>query len=302
MLPPSGEQVVLEHGDLRAIVTEVGSTLRSFRVGERPVLWEFGEDEIASGGRGQVLAPWPNRLEDGQYRFDDAEGRAALDEPERHNAIHGLVRWLPFAIERDSGAAARLRCVVHPQPAYPFRLALSLGYELSDDGLVVTCRADNTGERTAPFGLGFHPYVDCGPDGVDGARLELEAEAHVRSSDRGLPVALEPAAGAGFAFADRSLAGVVLDDCLTGLALDGGRRWRATVRTDRGATTVWGDAAFAYLMAYTGDSLPAAERRRAVALEPMTCPPNALRTGEALVSIPPGATWSATWGITPALA
>jgi aldose 1-epimerase len=66
------------------------------------------------------------------------------------------------------------------------------------------------------------------------------------------------------------------------------------------AVRVWADPAFKYLMVYTGDTLQPAERRRAaIAIEPMTCPPNALRTGVDLIELEPGGTWRGTWGISP---
>src|SRR5580658_8234301 len=86
---PTGDQWVIAHGKQEAIVTEVGATLRSYRLGDWAVLDGFGAGDWAQGGRGQVLAPWPNRLGDGRYEFAGRTSQAALDEPERGNAIHG---------------------------------------------------------------------------------------------------------------------------------------------------------------------------------------------------------------------
>ena len=80
------------------------------------------------------------------------EGRAALDEPERRNAIHGLARWLPWqqVSKTEGGEAVTLGCVVHPQPAYPWRLGFQVAYELAADGLTITATATNRSERTGP--------------------------------------------------------------------------------------------------------------------------------------------------------
>ena len=51
-------------------------------------------------------------------------------------------------------------------------------------------------------------------------------------------------------------------------------------------------------MVYTADQVTRPERRRtAVAIEPMTCPPDALRTGVDLIELRPGASWRGTWGL-----
>ena len=60
--------------------------------------------------------------------------------------------------------------------------------------------------------------------------------------------------------------------------------------------TLWADESYSYLMLFTGDPLPDVNRR-SLAVEPMTCPPNAFRSGEALVSLEPGASFTSTWGI-----
>jgi len=298
VLPPSGEQIALARGDLSAVITEVGATLRSLESRGEPVIWPFAEDEIASDGRGQVLAPWPNRLEDGSYRFGGTVGAAALDEPERSNAIHGLVRWMPWSLEEHSAHRAVLSCVVHPQPAYPFRVRFELDYSLGDRGLEVTCGATNTGSGPAPFGLGFDPYLLGGSGGIDQTEITLVAERRLLLDERGLPIGEEPVTGAAFDLSGRALSGLRLDDCYTGLQVEADGRWHARVELPGRHSELWADAAFAYAMCFTGDSLSAPlNRRRAVAIEPMTCPPNALRTGTGLIELQPEEQWQASWGI-----
>ncbi len=78
--PPSGEPHRISRGDHVAVVTEVGATVRSYHVGDRPVLDGFPADQRPDGGRGQVLAPWPNRVRDGRYRFDGQDLQLGLPE------------------------------------------------------------------------------------------------------------------------------------------------------------------------------------------------------------------------------
>jgi aldose 1-epimerase len=62
---------------------------------------------MSSSGRGQVLIPWPNRLQDGSYEFNGRRYQLPLNEPEHHNAIHGLVRWSTWtATEREVHGAS----------------------------------------------------------------------------------------------------------------------------------------------------------------------------------------------------
>ena len=160
--PPSGEQYAIGYGHQQVIVTEVGASLRSYTVGDDAIIDGYEESEMCSGGRGQVLAPWPNRLGDGRYVFDEVQAQAALDEPERHNAIHGLVRWMQWRLESRAQNIVTLGCTLHPQPGYPWELALTVEYRLNRDGLTVRTTATNAGSQAAPFGIGFHPYLSVG--------------------------------------------------------------------------------------------------------------------------------------------
>ncbi len=293
------------HGRQRLVVTEVGAAVRSYEVDGTPLFWGFDEDEMSTGGRGQVLAPWPNRIDAGRYEFDGVTAHAALDEPDRNNAIHGLVRWRPFRLVEAAPASVRLDLVLHPEPGYPFDLGFQVDYELVDDGLIVRSEATNFGDRPAPFGLGFHDYLHAGAVGVDGVEVDLGASRRLQLDERLLPVGEEDVVGTAYA----SVAGVDgparvgdlrLDDCFTGLRRNAGGDWHATVRRGRGALdeiVIWADQAFNWLMVFTGDSLPEQHRRVALAIEPMTCPPNAFNTGEGVIELKPGERFSAAWGI-----
>ena len=300
---PSGRQFVIGHGRAQAVVTEVGATLRAYEVDGRAVVDGFGPDELCTAGRGQVLAPWPNRLGDGRYTFGDRSARAAWDEPERANAIHGLVRWLAWELRSQAQNVVTLGCVVHPQPGYPWWLDLEVEYRLGRSGLVVSTRAANLDQQPAPFGIGFHPYLTVGTEHVDEARLSVGAARALRTDDRGLPVGEAHVGGTEMDFrVGRPIGPTQLDTAFTGIARDAQGIGRAELRhpdEDR-AVTLWMDGAFRYLMIYTGDTLDPARRRRSVALEPMTCPPDALRSGTDLVTLAPGADWHGRWGLTPA--
>ena len=217
-LPPSGEQHELRLGRHCAVATEVGATLRSYTVDDVHVLDGFAIGDRSTAGRGQVLAPWPNRLDAGRYSFEGREGRAALDEPAMRNAIHGLVRWLPWRAVSRTESAVTLACVLHPQPGYPWRLDLSVEYRLGRDGLTVTASATNVSDVPAPFGIGFHPL----PDGRNacGRRLAADGPARRRlvTDERGLPTSDQAVTGTEFDFTvRRPIASTRLDTAYTEL-------------------------------------------------------------------------------------
>jgi len=290
---PSGEQFELSSGDQHAVVTEVGAGLRTYSAGGRELLDGYPAEALASSGRGQLLLPWPNRIRDGLYRLDGREHRLPLNEPERGNAIHGLVRWSSWAVAERTADRVVLDHVLHPQPGYPFTLELRVEYSLDADGLTVRTTATNAGGESCPYGAGAHPYLAL--ESVDEARLRLPARTVYDSDERGIPVSSSPVDGELDFRTPRPVGGVQLDHCFTDLERD--EDGRARVELDR--TTLWVDESYPYLMVFTGDALPEEERRRSIAVEPMTCAPNAFASGDGLVVLDPGETHAAAWGITP---
>ncbi|NJN39668.1 MAG: aldose 1-epimerase family protein [Gammaproteobacteria bacterium] len=274
----------------------------SYSVDDVDVIDGFGACEWAPGGRGQVLAPWPNRLDGGKYRFEGRDAQAALNEPALQNAIHGLVRWLPWKTASKSVDGVELACVLHPQPGYPWQLGLQVGYRLDGKGITVSMRARNESDVPAPLGIGFHPYLTVGR-AIDDAVLQIPATRCLVSDERGLPVASMPVAGSDRDFTrPRRIGSVHLDTGYTEFVRDADGLARAVLAAPDGSRRVglWVDASFRCLTVYTGDTLSDTSRRRcAVAIEPMTCPPNALRTGSDLLRIPPGAIVEGRWGLVP---
>ena len=302
MFSPSGEQIEITHGDQRAVVVEVGGGLRTYSAAGRELLDGYAADQQCPSGRGQVLIPWPNRLEDGSYEFDGRRHQASLDELEAQNAIHGLVRWAGWRIGEREQSRVVLEHDLHPQPGYPFRLSLTIEYALTDEGLSVSTTATNAGPDPCPYGCGFHPYLTLGTPKVDSIVLTAPARTVLSANERGLPTGRSAVAGTEHDFTEpRTIGATRLDNCFTDLEREGGiARVELRAPDDGAGLTLWLDDAYGYVMLFTGDPLPDVDRR-SIAVEPMTCPPNAFRTGEALIRLEPGSSFTSTWGITPTL-
>ncbi len=303
MLSPSGDQYEISAGGYRAVVTEGGAALRVLAHAGRPLVDGFGEDEMAPGGRGQLLMPWPNRIRDGAYSFGGRDLQLALTEPKLHNASHGLARWATWSLEEHAGASVSLVLRVLAQTGYPWTLDLHVLYDLSADGLTVTQTATNMSPEPAPYASGAHPYLRVGDGLVD--RLELTLPAGTRSlvDDRMLPTGLEDVEGTPYDFrVARPVRGTVLDAAFTDLTRDE-RGVATTVLRDPASgegVALWVDAHHRWLQAFTGDPAPV-RPRQSVAVEPMTARADAFRTGEDLVTLAPagepGDELSVSWGV-----
>jgi aldose 1-epimerase len=296
-LAPSGRQFEIRHGPRRAVATELGAALRCYEVAGRAVLDGFAHDAPVTGSRGMPLLPWPNRIEDGRYVFGGEEHQLPINDPADGHAIHGLTRWVPWTAIEQTASRVELGTTLFPQPGYPFTLALSVAYGLTDGGLLVETTATNRGARTLPYGAGFHPYLSVAGGRVDDARVAVPASAYRPFGARWLPCEERDVTGTPFDLRDGPRVGdLELIACYSGLTRDADGR--ARVRVDD--TTLWMDETLGFVLLFSGDTLPVpAERRRSLAVEPMTCPPNAFRSGVGVIVLEPGESTTIRWGLTP---
>jgi aldose 1-epimerase len=301
MTAPSGEQIEIAHADQRAVVVEVGGGLRAYSAGGRDILDGYGADEMSTSGRGQVLIPWPNRVLDGNYEFEGRRHQLPIDDVEEQDAIHGLVRWAAWSIGEREPNRVVVEHWLHPRPGYPFSLALAIEYLLSAKGLRVEATATNLGRDSCPYGSGAHPYLTVGTPTVDSVVLRAPGRTVLRSDERGIPSGAESVDGTDHDFRHpREIGTTRLDHAFTDLERDDEGLARVELRNsgEQRGLTLWVDESYRYLMLFTGDPLPDVDRR-SLAVEPMTCPPDAFRSGQDLIRLEPGQSFTSAWGISP---
>jgi aldose 1-epimerase len=287
---PSGTSWTISAGPYEATVVSVGGGLRELTYDGQPLVLGYGPDEQARAALGQLLIPWPNRIADGRYSFDGAEQQLALTEPDRHNASHGLVRWAEWSRQGDEPDRAVLTHRLHGQPGYPHQLDLTATYTLDPDrGLTVEVGAVNVGAGRAPYGFGAHPYLTVGRP-VDECELSFTAGRRLETDpDRLLPTGLTGVAGTEFDFSTpRRIGELEINSAFTGL----GDTWAVRLSAGERAVTLRSDAAWVQL--FTAEALD----RAGLAVEPMSCPPNAFASGTDLIVLDPGGTHHTTFTIT----
>jgi len=77
---------------------------------------------------------------------------------------------------------------------------------------------------------------------------------------------------------------------------DEGLAWVRLTGTDGRRAELWVDETYPIIEIFTADTLAPERRRRGLGAEPMSCPPNAFRTGELVRNLRPGESVTASWG------
>ncbi|WP_420175487.1 aldose 1-epimerase family protein [Luteococcus sp. OSA5] len=294
MTAPTGAQYTLTLDDQEAVVTELGATLRSYRVQGRNLVSSFEETHSPLGCQGQHMMPWPNRIRDGRWVHDGVQLQLPLSEPERNNAIHGLVCWVPWTTVAVDETSITQRYLLHPQPGWPGVVELQLTHALGSEGLRVEVQATNVGEVGVPFGYGAHPYLVAPGQALGECTLQVPFEQLLSVDARLLPVELLDVEGS---VADlrtaRLLAGIGLDTAFTRAQRHDGR-WQVVLSGAEHRTVLWGDEKLPWLQLYTPGG------GRTIAVEPMSCGPDAFNPGPThadLVQLAPGEQFRCSWGL-----
>lgn len=303
--PASGDQYELTSGGARAVVSSVGASLRELRVDGRDLVVGFAADEVRPMHRGAALAPWVNRVVGGAYEFGGVRRQLALSEPARGHAIHGLVSWQQFEPREHGRDRLVLAAVVQPSAGYPWRVEVEVAFALDADGLTQTVTGRNLGGADAPWGCGAHPYLVAGAGRVDDWSLHLGAERVLLVDDAMVPVRLaasDAVAPAGLG-GDRPvrIGAARIDHAFTALRRDPAGSAAVEVLDGGGAgVRLVLDAACGWVQVYTADRPGGAAdpaHRGGLAVEPMTCAPDAFNSGEGLVVLAPGEAAAASWRI-----
>lgn len=308
MAPASGRQHTLQHGPYRATIASVGASLRSLTHEGRDLVVPFDADEVRPAYRGAILAPWPNRVVNGQYTFGGTTHQLPLTEPDRGHALHGLAGWLDFHALAAESDRITLAALIEPQSGYPWRLHITTTYTLGSDGLTQTVHAENLSPTPAPFGTGPHPYLVAGPGLVDDWTLDLPAAAVLTvTPDRLAPTTLGPVDTTFDFRTPRQIGATAIDHAFTELARDahGLTTVRVTDSKGSGVAITW-DEQCPWVQIHTADlpdGIAQPGHRTGLAIEPMTCAPDAYNTQHYsfdtnLIILQPGQATEASWHIT----
>jgi len=304
---PTGHAFVLERGDVRAEIGSVAAVVRSLTVRGADLTLPIPDDRAPAMCNGIILSPWPNRVRAGRWVLDGEPQQLDITEPARGGALHGLLQFADYEVTEQTPDAVTLAATIYPQHGWPFLLETWVRYELESDGLTVTHGARNLSTARAPYATGSHPYLKVGDAPIAELQLTVPASTYFAVDERLDPTAEVDVVGTPYdvrtphrvgdlAF-DTAFGGVKHADVANGR---GDVAWLTA--PDGSRTTLWQSTDWGYVQVFTTHVMPALDGPPdavidAIAIEPMTAPPDALNSGQGLIWIEPGGTWEGSWGL-----
>ena len=264
-----GKTIHLQAGHYEAKIVTVGAGLAELMHRGRHIVIPHKPEEMPQAHLGKMLVPWPNRVADGSYQHNGKTFLLAVNDPISHTAIHGLLAWRDWQINQQSASEVSLMIFLPPSYGYPFALVSEVIYRLGADcGLHVFIRTQNVGDEIAPYGAGAHPYLTCNLHPIDGCELTLPAS--------------EETCGERDFTTPRLIAQTTIDHTFRTLPPDA--EWEVRITSQSQNMSTFLRSHQPWLQIYTGEKLA----RRGLAVEPMTCPPDAFNSGISLIHLAPG--------------
>ncbi|MCR2794125.1 aldose 1-epimerase family protein [Microbacterium sp. zg.Y625] len=293
---PTGRRFTVQHGTTTAEISQVGGALRAFTVDGVDYVPRYPDHSPTPAAAGIVLVPWPNRVRDGAWTHEGVTRQLAITEPKTGNASHGLLRFVGYQPAVYSEHTVTLSADVYPQTGYPFYLATEVTYAVTDGALAVTHRILNLGDVTAPVALGAHPYFCIGGVPTGELTVQLDAATRFLLDDRQLPVDEVPVDDATDLRTPRTVGELDLDTAYGTVGRDGADTAHAILTAADGRSVdLWAGPGFDYLQVFTTDRFPG--QHVAIAIEPMTAPPDAFNSGTGIRLLEPGEEWLLHWGV-----
>lgn len=296
-----------ETGEYVTILPFLGGTINSLAIKHNGQLinildgYSSADDAIknlSSNFKGVNLFPFPNRIKGGKYNSNGQEYQLQINFPNENNAIHGLVFDKEFeVISRENGDVnCSLIILYKPKnlPAgYPFNYTLEVEYKWVKYGLFeCISTAKNHSDVTIPVGIGWHPYFVCASDTVDELWMQFPSESILEVDEKMIPNGKIHSYSKFNQLAH--IADTKLDDCFALKSKVSPAEIVIYNKKLNFGYKIWqdtGESNYNFLQVYTPPT------RKSIAIEPMTCAPDAFNNKLGLITLEPGISVSVKWGV-----
>jgi aldose 1-epimerase len=298
-------EITLANANLNLFVSPWGASLRGLVAdGKDEIVTRYAGADNKVGGEGDVLIPFPGRIKAGIYSFQGTEYHLNKNDSEGPNAIHGFLRKREWTVVEQSGQTVTFAVdfAADEAPGYPFPLHTEVSYELEPSGFVVRYEITNTGSIDAPVAAGFHPYFSLGTALIDDCMLTVPFQSTL-VYDSMIPTGeVAPITELQYDFTrERLIGSTKFNTCYLDPIRDENGNVVITLRTSdayKSLSVVLGPE-INYVVLYSGDVLPDTHRRKALAIEPMSCGSDAFNHREwGLATVKPGESLNGKWSVT----
>jgi len=279
-------KVHISSNEVSAVISTEGAALIGLSVSKLDLIEPNTRDGLYAG---KILAPWPNRIKDGKYSFNKKDYQLPVNEVSKNNSLHGLVANCHWEVILQDQSKVILQHLLNQPDIYPGKLQLQVSYEIIEQGVEISVLSENVGDISAPYGVSIHTYLVAGALVKNNELLlQLPTDQFLEvDAERLLPIKLQPVTGTNFDFISlKKISNLFIDHAFK-YSSDYPRSISLLNAEGQGAEVIF-DEQSNWIQIHTADRDLQADSRMAVAIEPMTCPPDAFNSGIDLIVLEPG--------------
>ena len=279
-------KVHISLNEVSAVISTEGAALIGLSVSKLDLIEPNTRDGLYAG---KILAPWPNRIKDGKYSFNKKDYQLPINEVSKNNSLHGLVANCQWEVIFQDQSKVTLQYLLNQPDIYPGKLQLQVTYEIIENGIEITVLSENVGELSAPYGISIHTYLVAGALVKNNELLlQLPSDQFLEvDAERLLPIKLQAVTGTNFDFISLKKISDLFIDHAFKYSSDYPRSISLLNAEGQGAEVIFDDQS-KWIQIHTADRDLQADSRMAVAIEPMTCPPDTFNSGIDLIVLEPG--------------
>ncbi len=279
-------------GNVNELVLRKGDRLHELIAGDKTIEELSGIDGNAF--RGAKLSPFPNRVNKASYFF---KGKQYPLSPNNFpHALHGLLWNVPFEfkgqeLKNEFASITLVKQYKNEQAGFPFHYSIEIEYTLQPNSFSARTTIVNTSLESILMGDGWHPYFSTGLS-IDTLKLHLPSSKRLVLDDFLIPTGT-------YSKDDRflvpmNLDGIVLDHCFEVEAIDGVVETQLIDETKNITVTIFqktGKQGYNFIQVYTPPN------RKSIAIEPMSCAPDAFNNEKGLTILAPGESVGYEFGV-----
>lgn len=271
------------------LVPAFGATVIDLKLNEQVVLDTYDNaDEMLAYRRmkSALLFPFPNRLKEGRYIWNNDAYQFFINDSITGNALHGFGLDKKFVIVKQESSERGCSCTCRYEyngelPAYPFPFTMEVKYVLESEGrFFVKMSFYNDGAEAIPVGLGWHPYFKIGKI-IDDLTMKISPCEMIGVDQQMIPT------GKRYEYDEfattKKIGSTVLDNCFYFFE-NKNRKAEVVLASEETEIRFWqktGEGQLNYMQIFTHPD------RQSIALEPMSCNVNAFNNGEGLAVLLP---------------
>lgn len=261
----------------------LGGSLQELKLGNKVLVMAEGMP-YHSTFASSILFPFTNRIENGKYRFNNKNFQLQQNEPDKQNALHGLVFGKTFSQDNQGSSSDNAWVELsfqetQPISGFPFKYRLKLRYILSENSLELKVEVKNNDQWDFPFSLGWHPYFRTSD--LQSSHLKISSSKKLEVNDKMIPKCESKIDLNGLLKIEEQ----TFDDCFV-LNTN-----KVEFKTPEYHLELEFSPENKYLQLYTPND------RKSIAIEPQTAPANCFNTGVGIRVLKPNETYNLSWKI-----